>query len=60
MGTPQETFALMQEYTKFDEMLIAAVKANNMLEAKDIELQMGKIREKLTALGEVAKPVQNA
>ena len=59
MATPQEHFALMLQYTKFDEMFIDAVKANNKAEAEDIKLQMDKIREKLAAFGEVALPPQD-
>ena len=54
MATKQEIFSLMQEYTKFDKMLIAAIQAGNTSEATDIQLRIGKIREQLAALGEVA------
>jgi hypothetical protein len=39
-------------------MFMKAVVANNKTEAEDIKLQMGKIREQLSALGEVANPIQ--
>jgi len=40
-------------------MFMKAVAADNKAEALDIGLQMGKIREKLASLGEVAKPPQD-
>ena len=58
MATQQEIFALMQQYSKFDQMFTAAIQAGNNSEASDIQLQMGKIREKLASLGEVANPIQ--
>lgn len=59
MSTPQEIFGLMQDYTRFDKMFIDAVKENNTSKCIDIQLQMSKIRERLAALGEIAKPLQN-
>ena len=56
MATKDEIFNLMKQYTKFDDMFMKAVAANNKAEAEDIGLQMGKIREQLSALGEVAGP----
>jgi hypothetical protein len=58
MATQQEIFNLMQQYTKFDQMFINAVQTGNTSEATDLQLQMGKIREKLASLGEVANPIQ--
>lgn len=58
MATQQEVFNLMQQYTKFDTMFTRAVQAGNTSEATDLQLQMGKIREKLATLGEVANPIQ--
>lgn len=59
MATKDEIFNLMKQYTKFDDMFMKAVAADNKAEALDIGLQMGKIREKLASLGEVAKPPQD-
>jgi hypothetical protein len=59
MATKEEIFNLMQSYTNFDEMLIAAIQAGNTSEARDIELQMGKLREKLASMGQLAQPSQN-
>lgn len=59
MASKQEIFALMQQYTRFDDMFMKAVAADNKAEAEDIKLQMGKIREKLASLGEVAQPPQD-
>ena len=56
MASKQEISALMQQYTKFDNMFMKAVAADNKAEAEDIKLQMNKIREKLASLGEVAGP----
>lgn len=58
MATKDEIFNLMKQYTKFNDMFMQAVAANNKAEAEDIGLQMGKIREQLSALGEVAGPIQ--
>ena len=58
MATKDEIFNLMKQYTKFDDMFMKAVAVNNKTEAEDIKLQMGKIREQLSALGEVANPIQ--
>jgi recombinational DNA repair protein RecT len=54
MATKDEIFNLMKQYTKFDDMFMKAVAADNKTEALDIELQMSKIREQLASLGEVA------
>jgi hypothetical protein len=59
MATKDEIFNLMKQYTKFDEMFMKAVAADNKAEALDIKLQMGKLREKLASLGEVAQPTQD-
>lgn len=59
MATPKEINALIQQYANFDTMFIAAVKAGNTTEAEDIQLQIGKIREKLNALGVVTSPQQD-
>jgi hypothetical protein len=59
MATKDEIFNLMKQYTKFDDMFMKAVAANNKAEAEDIKLQMGKIREQLASLGEVAQPPQD-
>jgi hypothetical protein len=40
-------------------MFIEAVKAGNTAEANDIQLQIGRIREKLNALGVVTSPPQD-
>ena len=59
MATKDEIFNLMKQYTKFDDMFMKAVAADNRAEAEDIKLQMSKIREKLAAsLGEVANPIK--
>ena len=58
MATKEAIFNLMTQYTKFNDMFIQAVAANNKAEALDIGLQMGKIREQLSALGEVANPIK--
>lgn len=54
MATKEEIFNLMKQYTKFDDMFMKAVAADNKTEALDIELQMSKIREQLASLGKVA------
>ena len=59
MATPKEINSLVEQYAKFDTMFIAAVKAGNTAEAEDIQLQIGKIREKLNALGVVTSPQQD-
>jgi hypothetical protein len=59
MATKEAIFNLMKQYTKFDEMFMKAVAADNKAEAEDIKLQMGKIREQLASLGEVAQPPQD-
>jgi hypothetical protein len=59
MATPKEISALLEQYGKFDTMFVAAVKANNTAEAEDIQLQIGKIREKLNALGVITSPIQD-
>jgi len=58
MATKDEIFNLMKQYTKFDEMFVRAVQTGNTSEAADIQIQMGKIRETLASLGEVANPIQ--
>jgi hypothetical protein len=58
MATKDEIFKLMKQYTKFDDMFIRAIQTGNTSEATDLELKMGKIREQLSALGEVANPIQ--
>jgi hypothetical protein len=58
MATKDEIFNLMKQYTNFDKMLIDAVSKGNHSEASDIQIQMGKIRETLASLGEVANPIQ--
>jgi hypothetical protein len=58
MATKDEIFNLMSQYTKFDKMLIDAVSKGNNSEAADIQLQMGRLRERLASLGEVANPIQ--
>lgn len=58
MATKDEIFKLMQQYSKLDEMFIKAVQANNTSEATDIQLHMGKLREQLSSLGEVANPIK--
>ena len=59
MATKQEINTLVEQYAKFDGMLIAAVKAGNAAEAQDIQLQMGKIREKLDTMGVITTPPQD-
>jgi hypothetical protein len=59
MATKQEINTLVGQYATFDGMLIAAVKAGNTAEALDIQLQMGKIREKLNAMGVVTTPPED-
>lgn len=59
MATPKEINSLVEQYAKFDMMFIAAVKAGNTAEAEDIQLQIGKIREKLNTLGVVTSPTQD-
>jgi hypothetical protein len=59
MATQQEINGLVQQYAKFDTMFIEAVKAGNTAEANDIQLQIGRIREKLNALGVVTSPPQD-
>lgn len=58
MATQEAIFNLMTQYTKFDQMLIIAVQTGNTSEATDIQLQMGKLREQLATLGEVANPIK--
>jgi hypothetical protein len=59
MATKDEIFKLMKQYTKFDDMFIRAIQTGNTSEATDLELKMGKIREQLASLGEVAQPPQD-
>lgn len=59
MATPKEISALLEQYGKFDGMFIAAVKAGNTAEANDIQLQIGRVREKLNALGVVTSPPED-
>jgi hypothetical protein len=59
MATKDEIFNLMKSYTRFDEMLVKAIQTGNTSEAKDIELQMGKLREKLATMGELPQPPQD-
>jgi hypothetical protein len=59
MATKDEIFNLMKSYTQFDEMLVKAIQAGNTSEARDIQLQMGKLREKLASMGQLAQPPQN-
>jgi hypothetical protein len=59
MATKDEIFNLMKQYTKFDDMFMKAVAANNKAEAEDIKLQMGKIREKLDTMGVITTPPQD-
>jgi hypothetical protein len=59
MATKQEINTLVEQYAKFDGMLITAVKAGNTAEAQDIQLQMGKIREKLDTMGVITTPPQD-
>ena len=59
MATKQEINTLVEQYAKFDGMLMAAVTAGNNAEALDIQLQMGKIREKLNTMGVVTTPPED-
>jgi hypothetical protein len=59
MATKQEIASLVEQYAKFDMMFLAAVKAENNAEAQDIQLQMGKIREKLDTMGVITTPPQD-
>jgi len=59
MATKDEIFNLMKQYTKFDDMFMKAVAADNRAEAEDIKLQMGKIREKLDTMGVITTPPQD-
>jgi hypothetical protein len=59
MATKQEINTLVEQYAKFDGMLMAAVRAGNNAEALDIQLQMGKIREKLNTMGVVTTPPED-
>ena len=59
MATQQEISSLIEQYAKFDAMFIAAAKAGNTTEVDDIQLQMGKIREKLNAMGVLTTPPQD-
>jgi hypothetical protein len=58
MATKDEIFNLMKQYTNFDKMLIDAVSKGNHSEASDIQLQMGRLRDRLANMGEVANPIQ--
>ena len=59
MATQQEINGLVQQYANLDTMFIAAVKAGNTAEANDIQLQIGRIREKLNTLGVVTSPPED-
>jgi hypothetical protein len=59
MATEQEINGLVQQYANLDMMFINAVKAGNTSEAEDIQLQIGRIREKLNTLGVVTSPTQD-
>jgi hypothetical protein len=59
MATQQEISSLIEQYVKFDAMFMSAAKAGNTTEVDDIQLQMGKIREKLNAMGVFTTPPQD-
>jgi hypothetical protein len=59
MATPKEISALLEQYGRFDMMFLEAVKAGNTAEANDIQLQIGRLREKLNALGVVTSPPED-
>jgi len=56
MATQQEISSLIEQYAKFDAMFMAAAKTGNTTEVNDIQLQMGKIREKLDTMGVITTP----
>ena len=59
MATQQEINGLLEQYGRFDMMFIEAVKAGNTAEAEDIQLQIGRIREKLNTLGVITSPPED-